>query len=296
MVTSSSQISSFMASLTHHPLVADLIPLVEQLLNVDDVVLENMLVSSLQQICSDNSAFLTALWTLRGTILLEEGNYSKALKIFWELLHFDRSLRAPWQQVIDLFIHRQELIKASFFLMEALLVFPIDSDFKQLFQHLSQQLVFQLHQRPGVKVNSSTGVSQPSVDSPSSSTNSSPPVSRPYSSSRKQLPSSVLFAWDLAQQCFESYLSDQTVIYSHAFIHHVHTSARELLGLDGNFHQGLDAALRHHKLSEFRPFFSKLNHIRNTVQHDNYIPSHSEITHIHEGMLSILTLFGPIPS
>jgi hypothetical protein len=94
MVTSSSQISSFMASLTHHPLVADLIPLVEQLLNVDDVVLENMLVSSLQQICSDNSAFLTALWTLRGTILLEEGNYSKALKIFWELLHFDRSLLA----------------------------------------------------------------------------------------------------------------------------------------------------------------------------------------------------------
>lgn len=287
-----------MASLTHHPLAADLIPLVEQLLNVDDVVLENMLVSSLQQICSDNSAFLTALWTLRGTILLEEGNYSKALKIFWELLHFDRSLRAPWQQVIDLFIHRQELIKASFFLMEALLVFPVDSDFKQLFQHLSQQLVFQLHHRPGSEVNSSSGDSQPSVNSSSSKElkNPSPPVSRPYSSSRKQLPSSVLYAWDLAQQCFESYLSDQSVIYSHAFIHHVHTSARELLGLDSNFHQGLATALRHHKLSEFKPFFSKLNHIRNTTQHENYIPSHSEITDIHEGMLSILTLFGPIPS
>jgi hypothetical protein len=160
-------------------------------------------------------------------------------------------------------------------------------------------LVYQLHQPPGVKVNSSTDGSQPSANSPSSSKelkNPSSPVSRPYSSSRKQLPSSVLFAWDLAQQCFDSYLSDQSVIYSHAFIHHVHTSARELLGLDGNFHQGLVTALRHHKLSEFRPFFSKLNHIRNTVQHENYIPSHSEITDIHEGMLSILTLFGPIPS
>jgi hypothetical protein len=221
------------------------------------------------------------------------------LRIFCDLLHFDRSLRAPWQQVIDLFIHRQELIKASFFLMEALLVFPVDSDFKQLFQHLSRQLVVQLHNRPGVKVGSSTGVSQPSANSSSSSKElKNPPtsVSRPYSSSRKQLPSSVLFSWDLAQQCFDSYLSDQGVIHSHAFIHHVHSSARELLGLDGNFHQGLDAALRHHKLSDFRPFFSKLNHIRNTVEHANYIPSHSEITDIHEGMLSILTLFGPIPS
>ena len=296
MATSSSQISTFMSSLTHHPQAADLIPLVEQLLNVDDPIREQALISSLQQLCADNSAFLTALWTLRGTILLEEGNYSKALKIFWELLHFDRSLRAPWQQVIDLFIHRQELIKASFFLMEALLVFPVDSDFKQLFQHLSQQLVFQLHHRPGSEVNSSTGGSQPSANSPSSSNDSSPPISRPYSSSRKHLPSSVLNAWDLALQCFNSYLSDKSVIYCQAFIHHAHTSARELLGLDGNFHNGLDNALRKHHLSEYKPFFSKLNRIRNTVQHNNYIPSPPEITEIHDDLLSILTLYGPISS
>ena len=296
MATSSSHISTFMASLTHHPQAADLIPLVEQLLNVDDTVAEHMLVSSLQQLCADNSAFLTALWTLRGTILLEEGNYSKALKIFWELLHFDRTLLAPWQQVIDLFILRQDFIKASFFLLEALLVFPVDSDFKQLFQDLSRQLVVQLHRRPGFFLDSSTCPSLPSTDLSSSSLGSSSPSSRSYSSSRKQLPSSVLNAWDLALQCFNSYLSDKSVIYCQAFIHHAHTSARELLGLDGNFHNGLDNALRKHHLSEYKPFFSKLNRIRNTVQHNNYIPSPPEITEIHDDLLSILTLYGPISS
>jgi len=71
MATNSSQISSFMASLTHHPQAADLIPLVEQLLNVDDVITEELLVSSVLQICSDNSAFLTALWTLRVLFFLK---------------------------------------------------------------------------------------------------------------------------------------------------------------------------------------------------------------------------------
>ncbi|MHA1947413.1 MAG: hypothetical protein ACXADW_02110 [Candidatus Hodarchaeales archaeon] len=296
MATSSSQISSFMSSLTHHPLAADLIPLVEQLLNVDDPIREQALISSLQHICSDNSAFLTALWTLRGTILLEEGDYSKALKLFWELLHFDRSLRAPWQEVIDLFIRRQELIKASFFLMEALLVFPVDSEFRQLFQYLSRQLVVQLHHRPGVGTSSSTDQPFPSPESSSSSQDSSPPVSRPYSSSRKQLPSSVLNAWDLAQQCYDSFLSDHSAIYCQAFIHHAHTSARELLGLDGNFHQGLDKALRTHQLSDHKPFFSRLNRVRNSVEHNNYFPSQWELTELYEGLLSILTLFGPIPS
>ena len=295
MASNSSQISSFMASLTHHPQAADLIPLVEQLLNVDDVSTEEVLVSSLQQICSDNSAFLTVLWTLRGTILLEEGNYSKALRLFWEMLHFDRNLRSPWQQVIDLFISRHELIKASFFLIEALLVFPSDSDFKQLFQHLSRQLVIQLHQRPGVDASSNNVQSLSSLN-PSSSSVSSPSVSRSYSPSRKQLPSSVLNSWDLAQQCYDNYLLDQDAIYCQAFVHHVHTAARELLGLDSNFHQGLDKALRTYQLSDCKPFFSRLNHIRNTVEHDNYFPSTLEITELYDGLLSILTLYGSIPS
>jgi len=296
MATSSSQISTFMASLTHHPLAADLIPLVEQLLNVDDVVVEKTLISSLQQICSNNSAFLTALWTLRGTILLEEGNYPKALKIFWEALHFDRNIRAPWQQVIELFLHRHELIKASFFLLEAQLLFPADSFFTDLFQHLSQQLVVQLRHRPGFFLEAADSQSLPSSDLSSSSHGSSAPLSRPYSPSREHLPSSVLNAWDLAQQCLQSYLSDQSVIYSHAFIHHAHTSARELLGLDGNFHNGLDKALRKYHLSDHKSFFSRLNRIRNAIQHDNYVPSPPEITEIHEGLLSILTLYGPISS
>jgi len=286
MATSSSQISTFMASLTHHPQAADLIPLVEQLLNVDDPDHEKILISSLQDICSNNSSFLTALWTLRGIILLEEGKFSKALGIFWDALHFNHTVRAPWQQVIELFLDRKELIKASFFLIEAQLLFPGDSDFQTLFKHLSHQLVTNLRQRPGFFPDSVSDSSSPSSEL----------SSRSYSSSRKPLPSSVLTAWDLAQQCLESYLSDHSVIYSHAFIHHAHTSARELLGLDGNFHQGLDAALRLHKLSDFKRFFSKLNHIRNKVQHENYNPSRSEITEIRDGLLSILTLYGPIPS
>ena len=296
MATSSSQISTFMSSLTHHPLAADLIPLVEQILNVEDVDNENILISSLQKICANNSAFLTALWILRGTILLEEGNYPKALKIFWEALHFNCTIRAPWQQVIELFLHRHEPIKASFFLLEALLLFPADSVFKDLFQNLSRHLVVNLHQRPGFFPEIVDKSSLPAPDLSSSSQVSSTPLTRPYSSSRKQLPSSVLNAWDLAQQCFDSYLSDQSVIYSHAFIHHAHTSSRELLGLDASFHQGLDKALRKHQLTDYKPFFSRLNHIRNAIQHDNYIPSRPEITEIQEGLLSILTLYGPISS
>jgi len=149
MATSSSQISTFMASLTHHPQAADLIPLVEQLLNVEDEADEKILISSLQDICANNFAFLTALWTLRGTILLEEGNHSKALAVLWEALHFNHTIRAPWQQVIELFLNRKELIKASFFLIEAQLLFPNDSDFSSLFKHLSHQLVSSLHQHPG---------------------------------------------------------------------------------------------------------------------------------------------------
>ena len=296
MATNSSQISTFMSSLTHHPLAADLIPLVEQLLNVEDVANENILISSLQKISANNSAFLTALWILRGTILLEEGNYPKALKIFWEALHFSSTIRAPWQQVIDLFLHRHEPIKASFFLLEALLLFPADSVFKDLFQNLSRHLVVNLHRRPGFFLDTVDKSLLPVAEQSSSLRVSSPPLARPYSSSRKQLPSSVLNAWDLAQQCFDSYLSDQSVISSHAFFHHAHTSARELLGLDGKFHQGLDNALRKHQLTDHRSFFSRLNHIRNAIQHDNYIPSRPEITEIQEGLLSILTLYGPISS
>jgi tetratricopeptide (TPR) repeat protein len=293
MVDSSSQISTFMASLTHHPQAADLIPLVEQLLNVDDPTSEKLLISSLQQICANNSAFLTALWTLRGTILLEEGDYSKAVSFFWEALNFDRTLRAPWQQVIDLFLHRQEPIKASFFLMEAQFLFPSDSDFQVLFHQLSQRLVSSLHHRPGIILESANNSFLPSTELSSSSPDSSP---RSYSPSRKGLPSSVLNTWDLAKQCFDSYLSDQSVIYCQAFIHHAHTSARELLGLDGNFHQGLDKSLRDHHLSDYKLFFSKLNRTRNAVQHDNFIPSPQEVTDIYEELLAILTLYGPLPA
>ena len=64
MSSVTAQITTFIASLETHPRAVELIPLVEQLLNVDDLALESQLIEFLLDICSDNPSLIAELWLL----------------------------------------------------------------------------------------------------------------------------------------------------------------------------------------------------------------------------------------
>ena len=102
MSNTTTQISSFIATLESHPRATELIPLVEQLFNTDDFSAESQLTSILLDICPNNPSLITELWLLRGTILLEEGLTLRAISIFWEAVHVRPTEPKPWD-------HRQAL-------------------------------------------------------------------------------------------------------------------------------------------------------------------------------------------
>jgi hypothetical protein len=266
------QISSFITSLETHPRATELIPLVEQLLNVDDFSLESQLTEILLDICVDNPAMIIDLWLLRGTILMEEGVSPRAISIFWEAVHIQPTDPIPWNQVIQNFISREELIHASYFLTQAILIFPDNPELSSLLQEVSSQLQINLRNPPGVSKSLITG------GDPQSSgfllNGQTPPNANV---SVDVFPVSFQNPWKMTQECLEGSLSSSNQKDKQSFVTYAHSAMRELLGLDGNFREGLDQALIRLKLTDYKRPLMYLNHIRNQVTHANHIPSKKEI-------------------
>ncbi len=284
-----SRISTFVASLEHHPQAASLIPLVEQLFSVEDPTVEVQLTTTIQDICGGNDDLLVNLWTLRGIIQLEEGQAIRALSTFWKGLHFHVHTRSSWQRVIEIFIQRQDLIKATFFLIEGQKVFPNDEDFIQLFQHISQQLFRQVQPLPGIRC--STILSDPLLPLSVNEMDIASSSSSPDRKKGLKISSSVQNLWDQAQECFQEFKSSHEQIFTQAFVHYAHSTLRELFGLDGNFRTGIDQVIEQFQLTDYKQFLYWLNRLRNLVEQENYFPSEHEITRIYNQVRAILTLF-----
>ncbi|MHA2137217.1 MAG: hypothetical protein ACW98G_04995, partial [Candidatus Hodarchaeales archaeon] len=267
MSTMAPQISAFISRLETHPRATELIPLVEQLLNVDDFSVESQLIAILIDICADNPALITELWILRGIILLEEGLSTRAVSTFWEAVHIQPAVPRPWDQVIDVFIKREELIHASFFLTKAQLIFPKNQDFISLLHEVSQQIPIYLRNPLGVTENAPSVTPIPLVEE-NAFTRDEPPVIFPITFHNP---------WKMMQECFDRSLSSSNQIDKQSFVTYAHSAMRELLGLDGNFRDGLDQALIRLQLTDYKQPLMRLNRIRNRVAHANYIPSKKEL-------------------
>ncbi|PWI49099.1 hypothetical protein CEE45_02850 [Candidatus Heimdallarchaeota archaeon B3_Heim] len=270
------QITTFISSLETHPRATELIPLVEQLLNVEDFSVESQLVAILLDICVDNPALITELWLLRGTILLEEGLLTRAVTTFWEAVHLQPEVPTPWDQVIAVFIQREELIHASFFLTKAQLLFPDNEDFTSLLLQVSQQIPITLrnplgvsHERRNNHEQSSSTI--PPIESNSSILDNPPDI----------FPVTFHNPWKMMQECFKASLSSANQKDQQSFVTYAHSAIRELLGLDGNFRDGLDQVLIRLQLTDYKQPLMRMNHIRNRVAHANYIPPKKELRKLH---------------
>jgi hypothetical protein len=283
-----SRISTFVANLEYHPKADSLIPLVQQLLVVEDPFVESQLTASLHEICKENVDLIIDFWILRGFLHLEEGRDFRALPIFWKGLEYQIQSRSTWQNIIETFIHRENWIKASFFLVESLKIFPDDPHLQALFRQTSNKLLRNTQVSPGIQHKTSDSEEflqvedQVKIESQSSSVGSK---------KRFKLSSSVQNLWEQAQECFQEFNSAHEQIFTQAFVHYAHSTLRELFNLDGSFRAGLENVIDKFQVSDYKQFLYWVNKLRNAVEHDNYFPSESEVKKIYTQVQAILSLF-----
>lgn len=272
MSSITTRISTFIASLESHPNATDLIPLVEQLLNVDDVSTETQLAALLMDLCSDNPDLIIDFWLLRGNILLEEGYSTRAVSVFWKAVQIQPLELSTWDQVINAFLSQEDFIYATYFLTKAQEVIPDNSNFSSMFQQSSRRVLANLQIPPGIK--------EVHADIQDSNTLLEP------QSPEKILPPSFHNPWKMMLECFEGNKVSSNQKDKQSFVTYAHSAMRELLGLDGNFRDGLDQVLIQLRLTDYKQPLMRLNHIRNRIAHANYIPSKKELqnfyTLVHE--------------
>ena len=97
--------------------------------------------------------------------------------------------------------------------------------------------------------------------------------------------------WKMTQGCLNGSLSSSNQKDKQSFVTYAHSAMRELLGLDGNFRDGLDQALIRLQLTDYKQPLMRLNHTRNQVAHANYIPSKRDIQKFYTLVQEIVSQF-----
>ncbi|MFX0067262.1 MAG: hypothetical protein ACFFC7_34480 [Candidatus Hermodarchaeota archaeon] len=276
-------ISHFVNSLESHPNSAQIIEIIQQILANDSGSVDPPLITSLTQLCNNNMALLFDFWFLRGSILKEAGKDHESMQVFFEAIQWCPTDVSTWVRIADYFQSQNELLRGSLFLAEALKRFKSDSNLLHGFEHTLNQLEINLAFPPGIPLPSS------SLTTPSSLSIPSTQFSSLFTQTNHLiLPSTAVDAWNQALECFTEAFESNKLIYLQAFIHYAHSTIRELLRLDGSFKAGLDRQIAQFGLFEYRAFFLKLNHLRNEVIHENYIPSLQEAQGIHDRILHLM--------
>lgn len=287
-------ISNFVRSLEFHPNGQEIITLVESILNNDTGTVDPSIITSLKKLSQDNVSLLIDFWILRASILKEEGRDQEAIRMFIEAPQWYPNDLSVWLRIIDFFINQQEYLKASFFLLEAQKHIDAPGNLNDDYNQVFQQLTRNLELPPGIK--------SPDLDTQSmekeggkyeeiSSTEVLDSVSSKSHVDSKQhnfITSEVTNLWDQAFECFEEGINGNNIIYLQAFIHYAHSTIREILGLDGNFKNGLDRQVAKFGLFEHKNFFIKLNRLRTAVIHENYVVSKEEAEGIFSRIATLL--------
>lgn len=264
-------VSSFVKNLETHPNGKEIIAIIENILADDSGTINPALISSLKELSNNNVSLLIDFWILRGSILKEEGRDQEAVQIFFEATQWNSSDVSTWLRIADIYKSQSELLKASFFLLEAQKRLDSQNSVTDELNHLMQQLEIPLALPPGFKkipIEKNEGC----LESPKLSTEP-----KEYFT----IPPEASTLWDQALECFEEGTKGDNLIYLQAFIHYAHSTIREVLSLDGNFKDGIERKVSQFGLFDFKPFFARLNHLRNAVIHDDYILSEEEAQEIH---------------
>lgn len=287
-------ISKFVGSLEFHPNGQEIITLVEGILNNDSGTIDPSIIMSLKKLSQDNVSLLIDFWILRASILKEEGRDQEAIRVFIEAPQWYPNDLSVWLRIIDFFANQQEYLKASFFLLEAQKHMDVSGNLNDDYSQVFQQLTRNLELPPGIK---SPDLDTQSIENESgnceeiSSTEVSDSVSSDsHVDSKEQyfITSEVTNLWDQAFECFEEGIKGNNLIYLQAFIHYAHSTIREILGLDGNFKNGLERQVAKFGLFEYKNFFIKLNRLRNAVIHENYVISKEEAEGIFSRIATLL--------
>ncbi len=278
MQTSNSLVSNFVKSLETHPRGQEIISIIEEVLADDSGTVDPAIIALLKELCNNNPSLLVDFWFLRGSILKEEGRDQEAFQVFSEATQWNPEDLGTWLRISDYFKGRKELLYASFFLHEARSCLDSPAAVVDELYQVMQQLESCLSIPPGFK--------ESPVKDPSTSSDPIAPSLPPDGSFH--LPPQASNLWDQALECFQEGIKGDDLVYLHAYIHYAHSTIREVLGLDGNFKAGLDRKVAQYGLFQFKPFFIRLNRLRNAVVHDDYLLTVEEAREVHDQVTTFL--------
>ncbi|MFX0204611.1 MAG: tetratricopeptide repeat protein [Candidatus Hodarchaeota archaeon] len=295
MEETSQLVSSFVKSLETHPNGEAIIEIVETILADDSGDIDSTLIASLKELSNNNVSLLVDFWILRGMILKEEGQDPEAIQLFSEATQWLPEDVSTWLRIADVFKAKDELLKASFFLIEAQSRLKSHSLITDELNSLLRQLEVRLAFPPGIqKIKSeatahdnSLVINEPEEEEINDLSTTSAISTKPRKTF--QIPSEAESVWNLALECYEEGTKGENLIYLNAFIHYAHSTVREVLGLDGNFKAGLDTKVARYGLFHYQRFFNRLNSLRNAVIHDNYLLSKEEAHDIHAKVAEFLS-------
>jgi tetratricopeptide (TPR) repeat protein len=296
MEETSQLVSNFVKSLESHPNGEAIIEIIETILADDSGDIDSTHIASLWELSNNNVSLLVDFWILRGMILKEEGQDPEAIQLFFEATQWLPNDVSTWLRIADIFKAEDELLQASFFLIEAQSRSESSSSITEELNSLLRQLEIRLSFPPGIPEMTSeeTVAHGNSLDINKSETeeiNDLSSISVSFAKPREtfRIPPEAESVWNLALECYEEGTKGENLIYLNAFIHYAHSTVREVLGLDGNFKEGLDAKVARYGLFQYQRFFNRLNSLRNAVVHDNYLLSKEEAHDIHAKVVEFLS-------
>ena len=293
MEETSQLVSNFVRSLESHPNGEAIIEVVESILADDSGDINSTHIVSLKELSNNNISLLVDFWILRGMILKEEGQDLEAVQLFFEATQWCPEDVNIWLRIADVFKANDELLKASFFLIEAQARLETHPSIRDELNSLLHQFEVRLSFPPGIKRTDEDVIfddSSQNNESELAETNDLSDISPSVTKAKVafQIPPEAENVWNLALECFEEGTKGENLIYLNAFIHYAHSTVREVLGLDGNFKAGLDAKVARYGLFNYQRFFNQLNSLRNAVVHDNYLLSKEEARDIHTQVTEFL--------
>ncbi|MFW9856818.1 MAG: hypothetical protein ACFFFG_17350 [Candidatus Thorarchaeota archaeon] len=283
-------VTDFVASLEDHPNGAELITLVERVLAAEGQKVDPAVIANLKQLSNNNLALLVDFWILRGHIMREEGHEQAAFKTFMEATQWEPRNLGTWMRLVDIFIDGNELLKAMFVLQQAQEMLGMDNRLQEVMAQIEGHVRAGLSHPPGIDAKSKPEVS--SVPVPTLEESHQPrgvvkglqvaDGTVAPGGSRMDLRKDVEVdkVWELALECYEG-AQGENLVYRHAFVHYAHATVRKLLGIEGKFADELERKVAQFGLFNKKNFFKWLNHLRNKVSHEDYMPTPEEIRRVY---------------
>ncbi|MFW9777974.1 MAG: hypothetical protein ACFFE8_03900 [Candidatus Heimdallarchaeota archaeon] len=292
-----SLVTDFVASLEGHPNGAELITLVERVLAGENQRVDPMVIANLKQLSNSNLSLLVDFWILRGHIMREEGHEQAAFKTFMEAAQWEPRNIGTWMRLVEIFVQENELFKAMFVLQQAQEMLGLDNRLQEVMAQIEGHVRAGLIHPPGIDAESKPEVLSVPVPTLEESRQSKVIIkglqvtdgTEVSEGSRMDLrkDAEVDKVWELAVECYEG-AQGENLVYRHAFVHYAHATVRKLLGIEGKFTDELERKVAQFGLFNKKSFLKWLNHLRNRVSHEDYMPTPEEIRRVYAEVSALI--------